>query len=382
MINLIGIPIFRLTRGGTKSTFTIKKSINRTSDALNYIIAYIIAFLGFRFELWQDWVSLFILLAVIFFVYVHSNLIFVNPLLNICGYKIYDIEVVESGSIVLITKRNRLIEGKGKDNGEEYVGQHISGGNMMLKEIKRKLDVASPDYTGLFFITRKKRRAEIAYSVLRTKITEDIGEALITIVRQQLSKLLETVDLEYIEYNPAINLDKNHVETIKREEVHYLDEILQDMNSADLNIFDMKQSKNLWAYAIKIGNSGITLFRKYTENGYLDKFILEIDANICHLEEKSLVDDITALQELCKSDPRKIKKLNKVLKSDILNSLNTKRISEINRQYNLDLNFTEDGKIIVSHKNIWTVLRVLDDEYLESPMTDIKYEVHSKVKAA
>ena len=110
LINLIWIPIFRLTRGWTKSTFTIKKSINRTSDALNYIIAYIIAFLGFRFELWQDWVSLFILLAVIFFVYVHSNLIFVNPLLNICGYKIYDIEVVESGSIVLITKRNRLRE--------------------------------------------------------------------------------------------------------------------------------------------------------------------------------------------------------------------------------------------------------------------------------
>lgn len=305
----------------------------------------------------------------------------------------------------------------------------------MLKEIKRKLDDASPDYTGLFFITRKKRREEIEYSILRTKITADIGEALITIVKQQLSKLLETVDLEYIEYNPAINLDKNHVETIKREEVHYLDEILQDMNSADLNIFDMKQSKNLWAYAIKIGNSGITLFRKYTEkrildikgwiplfvqNGvfnkltdsiltidkdidciyydgkvfildkthfekifsFMDKFILEIDANICHLEEKSLVDDITALQKLCKSDPRKIKKLNKVLKSDILNSLNTKRISEINRQYNLDLDFTEDGKIIVSHKNIWTVLRVLDDEYLESSMTDNKYEVHSKVRAA
>jgi DNA gyrase/topoisomerase IV subunit A len=277
---------------------------------------------------------------------------------------------------------------------------------MMLKEIKRKLDDASPDYTGLFFITRKKRREEIEYSVLRTEITADIGEALITIVKQQLSKLLETVDLEYIEYNPAINLDKNHVESIKREEVHYLDEILQDMNSADLNIFDMKQSKNLWAYAIKNG-----VFNKLTDSiltidkdidciyydgkmfildkiqfekifSFMDKFILEIDANICHLEEKSLVDDIAALQKLCKSDPRKLKKLNKVLKSDILNSLNTKRISEINRQYNLDLNFTEDGKIIVSHKNIWTVLRVLDDEYLESPMTDNKYEVHSKVRAA
>jgi len=110
VVNLIWIPVFRIAKGWTKNRFTVKKSINRTSDALNYIIAYIIAFLGFQFDKWQDWTALIILLTVIFFIYVHSNLIFVNPLLNICGYKIHDVEVIESGHLILITRKNILKE--------------------------------------------------------------------------------------------------------------------------------------------------------------------------------------------------------------------------------------------------------------------------------
>lgn len=107
-INLIWIPIFKKTKGWTISEFTVKKSFNRTSDALNYIIAYIIAFLGFQPDKWQDLISLILLLMVIFFIYIHSNLIFVNPLLNIFGYKIHDVEVMEGGNIVLLTKKNQL----------------------------------------------------------------------------------------------------------------------------------------------------------------------------------------------------------------------------------------------------------------------------------
>ncbi|MEM3858330.1 MAG: hypothetical protein QW478_02855 [Candidatus Micrarchaeaceae archaeon] len=110
IINLIWIPVFRIAKGWTKKTLTVKKSINRTSDALNYIIAYIIAFLGFQFDKWQDWVALIILLTTIFFIYIHSNLIFVNPLLNIWGYKIYDVEVMERGHLVVITKKSILKE--------------------------------------------------------------------------------------------------------------------------------------------------------------------------------------------------------------------------------------------------------------------------------
>ena len=111
LVNLIWIIIFKITRSWTSSTYTVKKSINRSSDALDYIIAYVITFLGFEFKTWQDITSIFILLIVIFFVYVHSNLIFTNPLLNIFGFKIQQVEVQEGGEMVLITKKFNLKKG-------------------------------------------------------------------------------------------------------------------------------------------------------------------------------------------------------------------------------------------------------------------------------
>jgi hypothetical protein len=108
LVNLIWLPVFKITRGHAVDTFMIEKSINRSGDALDYIIAYIIVFLGFQFEKWQDMASIFILLVVIFFVYVHSNLIFVNPLLNFFGFTIHDVESEDGGSLVVISKRFRL----------------------------------------------------------------------------------------------------------------------------------------------------------------------------------------------------------------------------------------------------------------------------------
>lgn len=107
-LNSIWFLLFKLTKKWTSKTFTVKNSVNRTSDALNYIIAYIIAFLGFQFEKWQDWIALIILLFIIFFIYINSNLIFINPILNIFGYKIQDVETSLGEHIILITKKNKL----------------------------------------------------------------------------------------------------------------------------------------------------------------------------------------------------------------------------------------------------------------------------------
>ncbi|MCW1309688.1 MAG: DUF4868 domain-containing protein, partial [Candidatus Nanoarchaeia archaeon] len=225
---------------------------------------------------------------------------------------------------------------------------------------------------------------------------------------------------------------QNNIQTIDKDDVNYLNTILQDINRADLDIFDMKRSKNLWAYAIKIGDTKTILFRKYTENrildrkgwialfisegkfnqlrgpvltidddidtifyydklyilnveqfertfSFMDKFIGEINDSLKVLEEKDLVD-VSFMWNLCKTDPRKIKKLYKILKGDGVKSLNLETIKKLDTEYNLGLIGKDGKKIIVNSNNIWTVLKVLDDDYLKSPVTDNKYEVYSKVK--
>ena len=117
IINLIWVLIYIISKKWTIKGYTVKKSVNRTSDALNYIIAYIITFLGFSFNTWQDYISFIILFVIIFYIYINSDLIFVNPLLNVLGFKIISVELNEGGGeIVLITKNSSL-----KTNDKIYV---------------------------------------------------------------------------------------------------------------------------------------------------------------------------------------------------------------------------------------------------------------------
>jgi hypothetical protein len=92
---------------GSKS-YTVSKSKEKTSDALNYIVTYIIPFFSFNSSKLVDLISLSILLLVIAFVYINSNLIYINPMLSFMGYRIYEVEVNMQLVIVIITSKIRL----------------------------------------------------------------------------------------------------------------------------------------------------------------------------------------------------------------------------------------------------------------------------------
>lgn len=83
-----------------------KKAVNKTSDTLNYILPYVVAFVGFQFTDWVSIISLLILLGVVFVIYVHSNLILMNPLLNALGYKFFSVELINEENIIVISKKN------------------------------------------------------------------------------------------------------------------------------------------------------------------------------------------------------------------------------------------------------------------------------------
>lgn len=55
-------------------------------------------------------------------------------------------------------------------------------------------------------------------------------------------------------------------------------------------------------------------------------------------------------------------------------------IKDVVDNYALDLEFDDNGKVVVNKDNIWTILRILDDDYVRSEITDTKYEARSKVK--
>ena len=68
----------------------------RDADVMSYIASYLIPFVAFPLDGWQQGAALLIFIAVLGIVYVNSNMIHVNPMLNLMGYHLYEIAVEKS----------------------------------------------------------------------------------------------------------------------------------------------------------------------------------------------------------------------------------------------------------------------------------------------
>jgi hypothetical protein len=88
----------------------IESISSKASDSLQYILTYIIPFLSFQPS--TDLVPLIILLVVIGVLYVSSNLLYVNPMLSLFGYGVYDVTLKIHGerqSRIILTRRHHGI---------------------------------------------------------------------------------------------------------------------------------------------------------------------------------------------------------------------------------------------------------------------------------
>ncbi len=75
-------------------------------DVMGYIASYLIPFVAIPFGGWQQGVALLIFVIVLGIVYVNSNMIHINPMLNLLGYHVYEITLEHSEtSHSLITHR-------------------------------------------------------------------------------------------------------------------------------------------------------------------------------------------------------------------------------------------------------------------------------------
>ena len=76
-------------------------------DVMGYIASYLIPFVAIPFGGWQQGAALLIFVIVLGIVYVNSNMIHINPMLNLLGYHVYEITLENSEtSHALITRRH------------------------------------------------------------------------------------------------------------------------------------------------------------------------------------------------------------------------------------------------------------------------------------
>lgn len=86
----------------------ITSVISRDGDAMSYIVTYLLPFLGVKLNDITDVVSLGVVLFVIGLLYVNSNMIHTNPVLNIVGFHIFEIEDDNGKTTALISARSYI----------------------------------------------------------------------------------------------------------------------------------------------------------------------------------------------------------------------------------------------------------------------------------
>jgi len=109
-----------------------RKQINqvayKNSDILNYIATYLIPFFSFKTDKLSDFIAFILLLAILSLVYINANVFYINPVLIMCGYNVFQV----NEQSVLITK-GKPITGSSmnfyKMENNVYLGVEIRGNN-------------------------------------------------------------------------------------------------------------------------------------------------------------------------------------------------------------------------------------------------------------
>ena len=94
---------------------TVTDVNNRNSESVGYIATYIIPFVFQNFGSFYEIFSIIFILVIIYTSYVNSNMLLINPVLNIFKYSLYEIHYCHNGidkSGLIITKDAAIEEGE------------------------------------------------------------------------------------------------------------------------------------------------------------------------------------------------------------------------------------------------------------------------------
>jgi hypothetical protein len=76
---------------------SVKRISNRSNELVNYTIPYMISFFAFNLGSWQDLASFGWFMALMCFLTIRTQSLFINPVLALMRFGLYDIEYEENG---------------------------------------------------------------------------------------------------------------------------------------------------------------------------------------------------------------------------------------------------------------------------------------------
>jgi phosphatidylglycerophosphate synthase len=111
LLGLLGSLIYlRLAKSFAAVRISVKGHQRKDAETMSYILTYLVPFVVVPSDDWEKLVSLAIFFVVLGLLYINTNMIHINPMLNIFGYRIYELSQDDGAVHALITKR-RVMRG-------------------------------------------------------------------------------------------------------------------------------------------------------------------------------------------------------------------------------------------------------------------------------
>ncbi|MCB9365895.1 MAG: hypothetical protein H6508_01715 [Calditrichaeota bacterium] len=107
----LGLMVFlKIVQGINPLTLKVASIQRRDGEAMSYIVTYLLPFIALPSCEIGDLLSLGIFLVVLAVLYVNSDMIHINPVLNLLGWHVYEIED-DKGHVFTILSKSRLKRG-------------------------------------------------------------------------------------------------------------------------------------------------------------------------------------------------------------------------------------------------------------------------------
>jgi hypothetical protein len=84
----------------------------RDGDVMGYIASYLIPFVTFPLNGWQQIATFSVFMIVLGIVYINSDMIRINPMLNLLGYHLYEITIENGAESYSLITRHRVKSGE------------------------------------------------------------------------------------------------------------------------------------------------------------------------------------------------------------------------------------------------------------------------------
>jgi hypothetical protein len=106
ILGVSGVPVlFLVDRGTAARPLEVTSASPRDSDVLAYIVSYLVPFADFEAASVRQRIAVIFFIGIVAILYVRLQLFYVNPLLALIGYRVYQATTMGGNSIALLSRR-------------------------------------------------------------------------------------------------------------------------------------------------------------------------------------------------------------------------------------------------------------------------------------